>query len=152
MKETWDLPRQQSNTCDMFGQHSAEPDVCHLKMWKKSDQGGLLFWLRGSNFWVEGLSYLFVTLSCTDYHTSYLSNPTSWHHTTETFHLPHSSLYNLCIEAKGFLLDSWTLKLGPMGCPETSVRNYHYSLRSNPEEHSSYLLCGWSLQWCITHK
>jgi hypothetical protein len=25
----------------------------------------------------------------------------------------------------------------PKGCPETSVRNYHYSLRNNPEERSS---------------
>jgi len=28
-----------------------------------------------------------------------------------------------------------------IGCPETSVRNDHYSLRSNSEEHSSHLLC-----------
>jgi hypothetical protein len=27
--------------------------------------------------------------------------------------------------------------LGPIGCPETSVRNYHYSLRNNPEERGS---------------
>ena len=27
-------------------------------------------------------------------------------------------------------------KMGLIGCPETSVRNYHYSLRNNPEEHS----------------
>jgi hypothetical protein len=26
---------------------------------------------------------------------------------------------------------------GPIGCPETSVRNYRYSLRNNPEERSS---------------
>jgi hypothetical protein len=32
--------------------------------------------------------------------------------------------------------------MGPIGCPETSVRNYHYSLRINPEEHSSHLLRG----------
>jgi hypothetical protein len=25
-------------------------------------------------------------------------------------------------------------KTGPIGCPETSVINYHYSLRNNPEE------------------
>jgi len=30
-------------------------------------------------------------------------------------------------------------------CSETSVRNYHYSLRNNPEERSSYLLRGGSL-------
>jgi hypothetical protein len=35
---------------------------------------------------------------------------------------------------------SWFLKMGPIDCPETSVRNYHYLLRSNPEEHSSLLI------------
>ena len=38
-----------------------------------------------------------------------------------------------------FLLDSWTLKMEPIGCPETSVRNYHYLLRNNPEERSFHL-------------
>jgi len=28
--------------------------------------------------------------------------------------------------------------MGKIGCPETSVRNCHYSLRNNPEEHSSH--------------
>ena len=28
-------------------------------------------------------------------------------------------------------------KMGPVGCPETSVINYHYSLRNIPEESSS---------------
>jgi len=27
--------------------------------------------------------------------------------------------------------------MGPIRCPETSVINYHYSLRNNPEEHTS---------------
>jgi len=37
------------------------------------------------------------------------------------------------------------------GCPETSVMNYHYSLRNNPEERSSHLLRGGSnlLSVCI---
>jgi hypothetical protein len=30
--------------------------------------------------------------------------------------------------------------MGPIGCPETSVRNYHYSLRNNPEERSSQMV------------
>ena len=29
------------------------------------------------------------------------------------------------------------LNMGPIGCPETSVRNYRYSLRNNPEQRSS---------------
>ena len=37
------------------------------------------------------------------------------------------------------LLDFWSFKMGPIGCPETSVRNYQYTLLSNPEERSSLL-------------
>jgi hypothetical protein len=33
--------------------------------------------------------------------------------------------------------DSCTLRMGPIGCPETSVRNNHYSMCNNPEEGSS---------------
>jgi len=29
------------------------------------------------------------------------------------------------------------LKLGPLGCPETSIRIHHYSVRNDPEERSS---------------
>jgi hypothetical protein len=39
-----------------------------------------------------------------------------------------------------------TLKMWPIGCPETSVRNYHYSLRNNPKARSSHLLRGGSLK------
>ena len=34
--------------------------------------------------------------------------------------------------------------MGHIGCPETSVRNYHNSLRNDPEERSSRLLRGGS--------
>jgi len=34
------------------------------------------------------------------------------------------------------ILDSWTLKMGPICCPETSERNYHYRLRNISEEGS----------------
>ena len=33
--------------------------------------------------------------------------------------------------------DSWPLKMGPINCPETSLRNCHYSLRNSPEQRSS---------------
>ena len=36
--------------------------------------------------------------------------------------------------------------MGAIGCPETSVINYHYTLRNSPEERSSYLLNGESLK------
>jgi hypothetical protein len=42
--------------------------------------------------------------------------------------------------------NSWTLRMGPIGCPETSVRNCNYSLRNNPEERSSQLLRRGSLK------
>jgi len=35
-----------------------------------------------------------------------------------------------------------------IGLPETSVRNYHYSLRNNPEERSSLLIA--SSVMCVT--
>jgi len=34
----------------------------------------------------------------------------------------------------------------PKSSPEKSVRNYHYTLRNNPEERSSHLLRGGSLK------
>jgi hypothetical protein len=36
--------------------------------------------------------------------------------------------------------------MGSKGCPETSVGNYHYSLRNNREERSCLLLGGGSLK------
>jgi hypothetical protein len=30
-----------------------------------------------------------------------------------------------------------SMKMGPIGRPETSLRNYHYLLHNNPEERSS---------------
>jgi len=44
---------------------------------------------------------------------------------------------------------SWVLKIGPKGCPETSVRNYHYSLHNNPEGRSSHLVRGGSPKYTI---
>ena len=50
------------------------------------------------------------------------------------------------------LLDSWTLKMGPIHWPKMSVRNYHCSLRNNPEECSFHLLHCRSLKSCIVFK
>jgi len=35
--------------------------------------------------------------------------------------------------------DSWALKMGPIGFPETSVRNYHYFLHNSSEKRRSHL-------------
>jgi hypothetical protein len=45
----------------------------------------------------------------------------------------------------GFL----TLKMGKIGCPEMSVRNYHYTLRNIPEERRSHVLRSGSLKSSI---
>ena len=41
---------------------------------------------------------------------------------------------------------SWPLKMEPIVCPETPLRNYHYSLFNSPEERSSDLLSFGSLK------
>ena len=41
-----------------------------------------------------------------------------------------------CWRLKKFI--SWPLKIGPVGCPETSVRNYHCLLRNSLEERMSH--------------
>jgi len=38
------------------------------------------------------------------------------------------------------------LKMGPIGCTETSVRNYHHTLRNITEERRYHLLRGGSLK------
>jgi hypothetical protein len=43
-------------------------------------------------------------------------------------------------------LGSWSLKMGPISCLETSANNYHYTLHNIAEEHSSSLSCGASLK------
>ena len=49
----------------------------------------------------------------------------------------------------GFLLDSWTLRMGLIGFPNMSVR-ITTTLHKNPEEHSSlHSLCCW---WLSFHK
>jgi len=49
-----------------------------------------------------------------------------------------------CISITSLGVSRW--KMGPIGCPETSVRNRHYWLRNIPEERSSFLLRGGSLK------
>jgi hypothetical protein len=38
------------------------------------------------------------------------------------------------------------LKIGPIRCPETSVKSYHSTLRNTPEERTSHQHCGGSLK------
>jgi hypothetical protein len=56
-----------------------------------------------------------------------------------TYELCVISGFRLVVDENCVLLDSWPLKMRPIGCPEASVRNCHYSLRNRPEERSSHL-------------
>jgi hypothetical protein len=38
------------------------------------------------------------------------------------------------------------MKMGPTGCPETLVMNYHYTLRDTPEERISHVHPGGNLK------
>jgi len=40
------------------------------------------------------------------------------------------------------VIASWPLNIGPIGCPEASVRNRHYSQRNVAEERRFHLQCG----------
>jgi hypothetical protein len=51
------------------------------------------------------------------------------------------------ISGRGFLTP-W--KMGPIGCPKTSVGNYHYSQRNNPKGRSYHLLRGGKLKSRLT--
>jgi hypothetical protein len=41
---------------------------------------------------------------------------------------------------------SWPLRMGPICCPETSVKSYHSTLRNIPEEHRSHQHRGGSMK------
>ena len=46
---------------------------------------------------------------------------------------PSSTVKN----SKRKAFDSWPFKMGPLGCAERSLRNYHYALRNHTEEQNS---------------
>ena len=58
----------------------------------------------------------------------------------------------ILIEKTIALLWAITPEYGTNKLPETSVRNYHYSLRNKPEERSSQLLRGGSLKLRILNE
>jgi len=51
----------------------------------------------------------------------------------------------LLAERSGVRFRAWPLTMKPIGCLETSVRSYHYSLRKIPKERRSHLHWGGSL-------
>jgi len=54
------------------------------------------------------------------------------------------SIWNIRSSEISWSLAYWPLKMVRICCPETSVRNYHKSLRNNPEERSSQIRIFWT--------
>jgi len=46
-----------------------------------------------------------------------------------------------------YLLDFFTLEDGTVGCPKTSVRNYHSTLRNNTKEQKSHMMIWRGRPW-----
>ena len=97
-------------------------------------------WLRTALFWV--ITQRVVVISCRRFVTACRSHPQgsgiqkkACSPNTERIYGRAWAVKSLSITgATGFVLGSWTVRMGPIGCPETSVRNCHYSVRNNSEE------------------
>jgi hypothetical protein len=56
----------------------------------------------------------------------YAWHMTKHHHNIQTSFQYHLiNLYDVCINKNVGYSDSWTLRMGPIGCSKTLVRNYH---------------------------
>ena len=58
-----------------------------------------------------------------------------------TYHCPHSALYKPCIGWPALFLDSWPLKMGPIGHPRMTTRNYLHSLHGSLGKRNFYFSC-----------
>jgi hypothetical protein len=73
--------------------------------------------------------------------------PTAGPCTVVTLQIPFSVMNPKKKEKGPLFLGSWPWKMGPIGCPGTSVRNYPYLLPHNPAERSSHLCILLSTQY-----
>ena len=122
-------PLQIKHTAEVYqaGQFLHGGQIMTREKW----EGWLWWWStflqkRTAFFWVITQGVVVISYRC--FGTTYWS------------HLQGSRIHT------GFLLDSWTLKMGPIGCPETSVGSYLCCVHTNPEERSCYLLDGGSVK------
>jgi hypothetical protein len=109
-------------------------------------------WLQSAVFVVFHSPHHANTTSLTAlYGTRSLRSALFWDITQRMVVIPcwrfgRTGWYKLQGSGNSRFLDSWPLKMGPIGYPETSVRNYHHTLRNNQEECKSHLLHGGSLK------
>ena len=95
----------------------------------------LVWMLRSALFW--GLTQQKLVIPYRRFGTTYLS-----HLQGSGSSLVPSS--RVIVSTSGGL--TWPLKMGPIGCPETSVRSYQSTLRKIPEESRYHLHRGGSLK------
>ena len=122
--------------------HSTTPQLCSQ----------LLTWQTNKLFTVSALAQ---SKGCVDIHLHHSYAFTIWVHISTQWQIENCALLRYYAASSGNSLptfrhslsvSSWSLKTGPIGCAETSVRNYHYSLRHSPEGRSSHLLRGGRLK------
>ena len=88
---------------------------------------------------------LFVQVLFWFYTTTCLRSALFWDITQLIVVILETFRYNISVPFSR-VKKSERLKKGPLGCPETSVKNYHCTLRNIPEERTSYILRGGSLK------
>jgi hypothetical protein len=104
--------------------HSREMSTRKLKtsqyvlIWRHLGNWDLKFLLRSALFW--GVTQRQVVIFYRRFETTYLSHPQGWRCRVKLH------------------WTSWPLKMGPIRCPETSVKYFHPSLRNTPEESRSH--------------
>jgi hypothetical protein len=111
---------------------------CFLFLWENIWRSELL-----SDRWTDSLlvkHWLYLLVIITFHFTQYINLCETGYHII-------TSRYGPDLRSSALLRSVWwiltPLMMGPMGCPTTSVRNYHHKLRNNPKQpRSQILLCG----------
>ena len=85
--------------------------------------------------WMNGICFICPEWSGHQKMSIFITHPVRKFQTSVSLHL---FSFNPCVHF-AWLQVSTSLKIGPIGCPETSVRKCHYSLLNNPEECRSHL-------------
>jgi len=73
----------------------------------------------------------------------------------QTKRVLRSALFWVITQEESLGIFSWISglsKTGTIVCPDTSVKNCHYTLRKNPEQRRSHLLCGGNLKSRTIHE
>jgi len=79
------------------------------------------------------------------------TNPIGWYHVLwepfSTHTIPYITAYRKSSQQSSWT--AWSLKMAPIGCPETLVASYQSTLRKIPEEQSLNVLCVVQDKLCV---